>query len=117
VLTAVFEPRSNTARTKALQAGFMRALAQADEVYIGAVNRADKLATEERFDIETVIQHLEAQGVEAHSAPTNLALLDQLVAHTDPVAAANTRPRVVAFFTNGSFDGIIGKYVAAVKDR
>jgi UDP-N-acetylmuramate: L-alanyl-gamma-D-glutamyl-meso-diaminopimelate ligase len=30
VLTAVFEPRSNTARTKTMQAGFMRALAQAD---------------------------------------------------------------------------------------
>ena len=28
---------------------------------------------------------------------------------------AAARPRVVAFFTNGSFDGIIGKYVSAVR--
>ncbi len=112
-LTAVFEPRSNTARTKALQTGFLRALSQADEVYLGAVNRPDKLGVEERFDPEAVAQQLETQGVEAHFAATNAALLDQLVAHTLPRSAA--RPRVVAFFTNGSFDGIISRYVAAAK--
>jgi UDP-N-acetylmuramate: L-alanyl-gamma-D-glutamyl-meso-diaminopimelate ligase len=112
-LTAVFEPRSNTARTKALQTGFLRALSQADEVYLGAVNRPERLAAEERFDPEAVAQQLESQGVEAHFAATNPALLDQLVAHTLPRSAS--RSRVVAFFTNGSFDGIIGRYVAAAK--
>ncbi|HVS50952.1 MAG TPA: Mur ligase family protein [Opitutaceae bacterium] len=113
LLTAVFEPRSNTARTKVLQAGFMRALAQADEVYLGAVNRAEKLGADERFDAEAVAQQLEAQGVEAHRADTNAALLDQLVAHTLRAPAA--KPRLVAFFSNGSFDGIIGRYVAAAR--
>ena len=113
-LTAVFEPRSNTARTKTLEAGFMRALAMADEVYIGAVNRAEKLAVGERFDTMAVAEHLEALGVEAHSAPTNAVLLEKLVENTCGERAAR---RVVIFFTNGSFDGIIGKYVAAVRDR
>jgi UDP-N-acetylmuramate: L-alanyl-gamma-D-glutamyl-meso-diaminopimelate ligase len=113
-LTAVFEPRSNTARTKAMQSGFMRALAQADEVYLGPVNRPEKLSAEERFDPEAVAQHLETQGVEAHHAPTNAALFEKLVATTRP-AERGRKPRVVAFFTNGSFDGIIGKYVAAAK--
>jgi UDP-N-acetylmuramate: L-alanyl-gamma-D-glutamyl-meso-diaminopimelate ligase len=112
-LTAVFEPRSNTARTKALQAGFMRALAQADEVYLGAVNRAEKLNADERFDAEAVEQQLEAQGIEAHRAATNAGLLEKLLANTVP--GGGKKPRVVAFFTNGSFDGIIAKYVAAVK--
>jgi len=49
-LTAVFEPRSNTARTKALEADFKRALGQADEVYLGAVSRPEKLTDAERFD-------------------------------------------------------------------
>ena len=118
VLTAVFEPRSNTARTKAMQAGFMRALALADEVYLGAVSRAEKLAAEERFDPEDVAQQLETQGVEAHFADTNAALLEKLVASTAAASVASARgdrPRVVAFFTNGSFDGIIARYVAAVK--
>jgi UDP-N-acetylmuramate: L-alanyl-gamma-D-glutamyl-meso-diaminopimelate ligase len=112
-LTAVFEPRSNTARTKTLQVGFMRALALADEVYLGTVNRPEKLREEERFDAEAVAQHLETQGLEAHSAATNGALLEKLLQNTTN-ARQREQVRVVAFFTNGSFDGIIGKYVAAV---
>ena len=117
VLTAVFEPRSNTARTKTLQAGFMRALALADDVYLGAVNRAEKLGVEERFDPEAVAEHLSTQGVEAHTAPTNSALLEKLLAETRPggASAEAQRPRVVVFFTNGSFDGIIGRFVATVR--
>ena len=106
-LSAVFEPRSNTARTKVLQAGFTRALGLADEVYIGAVNRADKLKDGERFDVEAVVQHLDLQGVHACTAETNAALLEKLVANT----RAAQKPQLVVFFTNGSFDGIIGKFV------
>jgi UDP-N-acetylmuramate: L-alanyl-gamma-D-glutamyl-meso-diaminopimelate ligase len=112
VLTAVFEPRSNTARTKTLQAGFLRALGLADEVYLGAVNRADKLSAEERFDPEAVAGHLETQGVGAFAAATNEELLEHLMLATLPVRG---RPRVVAFFTNGSFDGIIGRYAVAAR--
>ncbi len=109
VLSAVFEPRSNTARTKVLQAGFTRALGLADEVYIGAVSRAEKLKDTERFDVEAVLQHLDLQGVHAYTAETNAALLEKLVANTK----AAEKPQLVVFFTNGSFDGIIGKFVAA----
>jgi UDP-N-acetylmuramate: L-alanyl-gamma-D-glutamyl-meso-diaminopimelate ligase len=112
VLTAVFEPRSNTARTSTLQGGFTRALASADEVYLGAVNRVEKMAASERFDTEAVAEHLNTQGSEAHAFETNAALLEQLTAATLPPSG---RPRVVVFFTNGSFDGIIGRYVTAVK--
>ena len=114
VLTAVFEPRSNTARTNTLQAGFMAALALADEVYLGAVNRADKLKAGERFDTEAVIAHLQANGVAGATAPTNAELLDKLTAASLPVKAGD-RPRLVVFFSNGSFDGIIAKYAAAAR--
>jgi len=110
VIHAAFEPRSNTSRTRVMQAGFMRALAQADEVYLGCVAHAEKLREEDRFDVESVSQHLETQGVGAHTAPTNSALLEKLVANTLP---GDGRPVLVVFFTNGSFDGIIPKYVAA----
>ncbi|MBL9215088.1 MAG: Mur ligase [Opitutaceae bacterium] len=112
LLTAVFEPRSNTARTKVLQTGFTRALSQADEVFIGAVNRAEKLKEEERFDVEAVLGHLDLQGVEAQTADTNAGLLEKLLAS---LPAEGSQPQVVVFFTNGSFDGIIPKFVAAVK--
>ncbi len=108
VLTAVFEPRSNTARTKALQPAFMRALAQADEVYIGAVNRAEKLSAGNRFNVDEVVQQLETQGVEAHSAPSNASLVEKLAENTLDAPASGAR--VVVFFSNGSFDGIISQY-------
>ncbi|MET0262011.1 MAG: Mur ligase family protein [Rariglobus sp.] len=113
VITAVFEPRSNTARTNTLQAGFMSALALADEVYVGAVNRADKMKAADRFDTEAVIAHVVAQGGRGVSAPTNAELLEKLIAGT----AETDRPRLVVFFSNGSFDGIIAKYAANAKAR
>ncbi|HTJ78470.1 MAG TPA: UDP-N-acetylmuramate:L-alanyl-gamma-D-glutamyl-meso-diaminopimelate ligase [Rariglobus sp.] len=112
-LTAVFEPRSNTARTNTLQAGFMAALALADEVYLGAVNRADKLKADERFDTEAVIAHVAAQGRMGVGAATNAELLTKLTGATVP--AATEKPRVVVFFSNGSFDGIIAKYAATAR--
>jgi len=114
LLTAVFEPRSNTARSRVLQAGFMRALAQADDVLLGPVNRAETLAPEERFDPEAVVQHLETQGIEAGFETSNDALLGRLMRQTLPAGAG--RRRVVVFFTNGSFDGIIERYVAAARE-
>ena len=112
LLTAVFEPRTNTSSRRTMQDAFMRALAQADEVYIGALNRPEKLSAADRFDPEAVTQQLETQGVEAHFATTNSELLEQLKGHTLPFSP-DAKPRVVVFFTNGSFDGIIGRYVAA----
>ena len=114
LLTAVFEPRTNTSSRRTMQNAFMRALALADEVYLGALNRPARLREDERFDPEAVAQHLETQGVEAHHAPTNAAILEKLVAQTLPPSAAG-KPRTVVFFTNGSFDGIIGRYVAAAR--
>jgi UDP-N-acetylmuramate: L-alanyl-gamma-D-glutamyl-meso-diaminopimelate ligase len=109
-LVAVFEPRSNTARTRVLQGGFARALALADEVYLGAVSRADALAADERFDAEAVGQQLETQGVTAQWFDDNRRLCERLMAQTLPGSGA---PRVVAFFSNGSFDGIIDRFAAA----
>jgi UDP-N-acetylmuramate: L-alanyl-gamma-D-glutamyl-meso-diaminopimelate ligase len=113
LIAAVFEPRSNTARTKILQAGFMRALAQADSVYLGAVNRMEKLSADERFDAEAVAEQLEGQGIDAHRAETNSALLERLKANTLPPRPG--KPTLVIFFTNGSFDGIIAQYVATAR--
>jgi len=111
VIHAAFEPRSNTSRTKIMQAAFMRTLALADEVYLGAVAGADKMKEDERFDTEAVIQHLATQGVDACTAPTNAELLEVI---EENIAEITDRPQLVVFFTNGSFDGIIGKFVKTV---
>lgn len=111
-LTAVFEARSNTSRTKSLQGAFQEALALADEVYLGAVSRADRIPAAERFDPPAVVSNLERRGVTARSAPTNAELLERLKSDTLRGEAGR---RLVVFFTNGSFDGIIDGYVAAAR--
>ena len=50
--------------------------------------------------------------MDGYTAPTHAALLDILAANT---AEETERAQLVVFFTNGSFDGIIGKFVAANK--
>jgi len=107
-LTAVFEPRSNSARTQVHQAGFIDALAQADEVFLGEVSRTESLRAEQRFDCEKVIAALSERHRPARTAATNQDLLVAL----QSAIRSDPRPRVVAFFTNGSFDGIIGRFVA-----
>ncbi|MBE2212669.1 MAG: Mur ligase [Opitutaceae bacterium] len=113
VITAAFEPRSNTARTKVLQAGFLDALAEADRVILGAVNRADKLGADQRFDTAEVAATLRGRGRDAHasaSAAEALATLERVAA-----VATVAAPQLVVFFSNGSFDGIIGRFAAAVR--
>ena len=112
-LTALFEPRSNTTRLKIMESAFVGALAHADSAYLGPVHRPEKLRPEERLDTESVARQLAAEGVDAHCAPSNAALLEKLIAHTTGEHA--TRPRVVVFFTNGTFDGIMQKYVAVAR--
>jgi len=112
VITALFEPRSNTARTKVMQAQFTEALGEADEVYLGAVNRVESIRVENRFDPEAVIEALRTKGRQAFTADSNAALLEKLRAGT---THAKSKRRVVIFFTNGSFDGIIDEFVSGLK--
>lgn len=108
VIHAAFEPRSNTSRRRVMLDAFKDALARADHVYLGPVARAHLLKPEERFDHDELIAHLEAHGVHGCTAPTNTELLDKLVAAT---RAETSKPQLVVFFTNGSFDGIITGFV------
>lgn len=110
VIHAAFEPRSNTSRRKVMESAFMRALANADEVYLGPVARAHLLKPDERFDHAAIIAHLATQGVRGCTAPTNAELLEKIVANSAPGSTAG-KPQLVVFFTNGSFDGIITGYV------
>ena len=110
-LTAVFEPRSNTARARVLQDDFAAALSRAGEVWLAAVSRAETLAPSERLDTGAIARHLVARGIRAEAFADNAALLEKLIARTLPPDAR--RPRVVIFFSNGSFGGIIEKYARA----
>ncbi len=111
-ITAAFEPRSNTARTNVLQADFLDALAEADRIVLGAVNRADKLAAEQRFDTGEVAASLLGRGREAHACASAAEAFERLQQVAS--AAKTSAPQLVVFFSNGSFDGIIDRFVRSI---
>ncbi len=90
----------------------MLALAKANVVYVGAVARATAMKAAERFDATGLIAFLQTQNITGYTAPTNRELLPVMM---EKSGRGNHRPRLVGFFTNGSFDGIIGDFVSAMK--
>lgn len=104
-LVACFEPRSNTAVTNVFQDEFTASLAEADEVLLGEIHRAERIAPEERLDGEAMIRLLCEQGRTAKAFPTNDALGESLLSRDFKVEGKT----LLTFFSNGSFDGVIGR--------
>jgi UDP-N-acetylmuramate: L-alanyl-gamma-D-glutamyl-meso-diaminopimelate ligase len=103
-IIACFEPRSNTAVTNVFQDRFADALALADVALLGAVHRAEKIAEDKRINPKSMIQRIESQGKEGHAFTTNAEL------ETFLSSREFTKPTLVVFFSNGSFDGVIGRF-------
>jgi UDP-N-acetylmuramate: L-alanyl-gamma-D-glutamyl-meso-diaminopimelate ligase len=99
-LVVCFEPRSNTATRALFQKAFTEALAGADAVYLGAVHRSERIAKANRLDTERMAADLSKKGIQAQAYSENKALLEALRQEIVKQRA------VVAFFTNGAFDGI-----------
>lgn len=110
-LVACFEPRSNTAARKVMQDGFIEALGLADFIYLPPAHRAEKLGAD-CFDSVGVVQTLKHKGRQAFAAASHEILLDHLKQDT----RAATRARLVVFFSNGSFGGIIEKFTSSFKN-
>ena len=120
-LLACLEPRSNTARTRAWQVELPGALAEADEVFIGPIHRAEKTLAAERLDLAAVCAAVNAgakravasdaptasSAVKARHFATNREVLGAVLEASKALGA----PHAVVFFTNGSFDGIVGEFV------
>ena len=89
--------------TNVFQDEFTEALAQADEVLIGAIHRAERFPDNERLDAEAMVQRFREKGLAGKAFSTNEALGESLLAE-------EFKPEekvLVAFFSNGSFDGVI----------
>lgn len=108
-IVACFEPRSNTAVTNVFQDAFTDALAEADEVLLGEIHRAERIPTEERLDAEAMVRRLREQGRAAQAFPTNQALGDSLLARSFPAEGQTPAKTLLVFFSNGSFDGVINR--------
>lgn len=109
-ITAVFEPRSNTAVRSNYQDEFRDALAHADSVIIGSVHRKEKISPSEIVDTARMIQELKQSGLKAFSVENN-AVADQILATTE------SGKHVVLFMSNGSFGGATASVVTTLKSE
>jgi UDP-N-acetylmuramate: L-alanyl-gamma-D-glutamyl-meso-diaminopimelate ligase len=101
---AAFEPRSNTMRRRIFETDLADALALADGVVLGAVNRAQLLSDEERLSPERVLSRVRQAKRPAEAFPSAEEIADFL--------AGVLRPGDVALvLSNGSFDGLCDKLV------
>jgi UDP-N-acetylmuramate: L-alanyl-gamma-D-glutamyl-meso-diaminopimelate ligase len=106
-LWAVFEPRSNTSRRNVLQAELIEALKHADSAVIAAVANPEKVPAEQRLNPDDVAAQVSAGGTPCfHEATTN-DIVERLKAEARP-------GDVIVIFSNGGFDGIHGKLLAAL---
>jgi UDP-N-acetylmuramate: L-alanyl-gamma-D-glutamyl-meso-diaminopimelate ligase len=106
-LWAVFEPRSNTSRRKVLQDDLIQALAAADGSVIAAVNDAGKVPEELRLSPEAVASAVVAAGSECYNEDGTDAIISRL---KDRCRTGD----VIVIFSNGGFDGIHDKLLAAL---
>jgi UDP-N-acetylmuramate: L-alanyl-gamma-D-glutamyl-meso-diaminopimelate ligase len=108
-LIVCFEPRSNTSVKNIFQSEFRRAFLSADKVLIGTLHRGSFVKLEHRLDLDFLCAELCASKVSANFFNSNELLLEHLIAHKSP------QRKIVCFFSNGSFDGIVEKYCKSIQ--
>jgi UDP-N-acetylmuramate: L-alanyl-gamma-D-glutamyl-meso-diaminopimelate ligase len=104
---AVFEPRSNTTRRAVFQHELPEALKLADGVFISQIARLEQIPEKERLDPQAVMKAIAESGRPAFYEPDAAHIIEKLV----PLLKTKD---VVAIFSNGGFDGIHGKLLAAL---
>ena len=104
----MFEPRSNTTRRAVFQQELPDALKLADGVFISQIARLDQIPEKERLDPRAVMESIAASGRPAFYEPDAAHIIKKLV----PLLKEKD---VVAIFSNGGFEGIHGKLLAALR--
>ncbi len=107
-LWAAFEPRSNTMRRKVFESVLPEALARADGVVIGPVNRPHLLPDAERLSPQRVAQQVRALGRSAFAFSSAEEIAAFLAGVLEP-------GDVVLVMSNGSFDGLCEKLLEQLR--
>ncbi|HEX8372204.1 MAG TPA: UDP-N-acetylmuramate:L-alanyl-gamma-D-glutamyl-meso-diaminopimelate ligase [Chthoniobacterales bacterium] len=106
-LWAIFEPRSNTTRRAVFQDALPEAFGEADGVYLSQIARLEQLAPSDRLDPEKVVEVLRARNIPACYLPDAASIVAHLVPQTRP-------GDIIVVFSNGGFDGIHDRLLAAL---
>ncbi|HEX8299404.1 MAG TPA: Mur ligase family protein [Rubricoccaceae bacterium] len=108
-LIAVFEPRSNSSRRKVFEARYGEAFAAADRALISAPPLRHNDTPDDFLDPDAVVRTVETHGTPAAAYSSADALLPDLVASLRP-------SDLVLVMSNGSFDGLVSRLLAALRD-
>ncbi len=111
-ILAAFEPRSNTARRNVFQHGFAAAFDRAARVYLGPVyfKENDPIPEHDRLDTGVLASAISARGPVAIACARNEEILERMLSDV----RAND---VALFMSNGPFDGLKERFLAALKMR
>lgn len=109
-VVACFEPRSLTAGRAFFLDGYRTAFGDADLVLFAPIFHRDRLAPEDRLDLETLVADLARQGRAAETTASIDALLERVLARARP-------GDVVVTMSSGSFAGLPRRLAEAFAER
>ena len=96
-LLAAFEPRTNTSRRKIFQEDYVKALAEADVIFLKPPPDLDKIPQAERLNLATLAEKLRKLGRKAYLCQEKEELKDRILKELGP-------GEILIFLSNGPFD-------------
>ena len=105
---AAFEPRSNTTVTNRFQSELEQAFSHTDQVHIGPIFRPERVPEKSRLDIESIAAACSKSSV----AWADWTAMEQHLLHS---FVARDKKRLLVFFSNGAFNGLISSVTNALK--
>ncbi len=107
---ALFEPRSATTRRNIFQKEFIEVFDSADYVLLSPVNQPSKVGNDTLFSPELLAEDIRCKGKTAHYIETTDEMVKHIIKHVK-------RGDKVVTFSNGPFDKIHEKLIAALKNN
>lgn len=109
-IIAVFEPRSNTSRTRLFEREFAQALSGADVTIIAPIDRPERVAPENRLRPDVVCEFIRSKGKLAIATETPAQILEELSRILEP-------NDIVLFMSNGPFHHIPMRTIKLLESR
>lgn len=109
-LLAALELRSLSAARALFFGGYLAALARADRAFLPPLFHAARLPAEERLDLDALAARLGEVGIPTVIAADYDAMLEAVVAAAEP-------GDVVVCMSSGSFGGLPGRLLSALRER
>lgn len=109
-LWAVFEPRSNSSKRNIFQQNYAQAFDAADHSIIADVFMPEKVKDGQVLNIDLLAKEITARGHLARHISGTDKIISTLVKEV-------TSPAVILVMSNGGFDGLHDKLIAALKEK